>query len=189
MLRTALALAKMDGRVVFFLEPIALYMTKDLYETNDALWLNTFPSAGKSVGLEEGKVYGAGNDLTIITYANGLYLSLRAAKVLKEKHQKNVRVLDLRWLQPLPEKMILEQAEATGKVLVVDECRKSGGIADVILSLIAQKFQGKVKLSRLTATDTYLPLGPAMNLALPTEEQIIEHSLTLMSQNAIDTRF
>ena len=35
MLRTLAALAKVDGRVSIFLEPIALYMTKDLYEPGD----------------------------------------------------------------------------------------------------------------------------------------------------------
>ena len=37
-------------------------------------------------------------DLTLLTYANGVYLSLQAAKVLREAHGVAARVFDLRWL-------------------------------------------------------------------------------------------
>ena len=47
MLRTLAALAKVDGRVTVFLEPIALYMTKDLYEPGDGLWLTQYPAPGR----------------------------------------------------------------------------------------------------------------------------------------------
>ena len=51
MLRTCVAAAKVDGSVCVFLEPIALYHTRDLYEEGDGLWLaaaqqpSTFRSA------------------------------------------------------------------------------------------------------------------------------------------------
>ncbi|HQQ59370.1 MAG TPA: thiamine pyrophosphate-dependent enzyme, partial [Thermomonas sp.] len=44
MLRTLAALAKVDGRVCAFLEPIALYMTKDLYAAGDGQWLTDYPA-------------------------------------------------------------------------------------------------------------------------------------------------
>ncbi len=173
MMRTAMALAKVDGRVVLFLEPIALYMTKDLYEAGDGKWNFEFPSAGKSVSLGEGRLYHSdGKDLTILTYGNGLYLSLRAAKALKEKHKISARILDLRWLNPLPEKQIREEAKKTGKVLVVDECRRTGGIAEAILALLSD--QRDLVVDRLNAEDTYIPLGPAWETVLPSESQIIK---------------
>ena len=39
MLRTCVAAAKVDGSVCVFLEPIALYHTRDLHEEGDELWL------------------------------------------------------------------------------------------------------------------------------------------------------
>ena len=50
MLRTMMALAKVDGRVCAFLEPIALYMTKDLYEAGDGQWLTTYPAPDQAHG-------------------------------------------------------------------------------------------------------------------------------------------
>ncbi len=181
MLREAMALAYVDGRVVLFLEPIALYMTKDLYEEGDGLWQCKFPEPGTAIKLGEGKVYEPdGQDLTIITYANGLYLSLRAAKTLKDKHGIKARILDLRWLAPLAEEQILEEAQNTGKVLVVDECRRTGGIAEAILALLFENEKTRtVEVARINAKDTYIPLGPSANTVLPSEEDIVKAALIL----------
>ncbi len=82
MLRTLAALAKVDGRVSVFLEPIALYMTKDLYETGDGQWLFPYPAPDQAMPLGEGRVYGDGaDDLVIFTYANGVPMSLRAVRL------------------------------------------------------------------------------------------------------------
>src|SRR5687768_1044957 len=79
MLRTLAALAKVDGRVTIFLEPIALYMTKDLHDAGDGLWLFPYPAPNESMTLGEGRVYGDGaDDLVIFSYGNGMPMSLRA---------------------------------------------------------------------------------------------------------------
>ena len=57
MLRTLTALAKVDGRVSVFLEPIALYMTKDLYEAGDGQWLTGYPAPDQALVLGEERVY------------------------------------------------------------------------------------------------------------------------------------
>ena len=75
MLRTLAALAKVDGRVCAFLEPIALYMTKDLYEPGDGQWLTDYPAPDEAMELGEGRVYGDGDDLVIFTFGNGVPMS------------------------------------------------------------------------------------------------------------------
>ena len=65
MLRTMMALARVDGRVCAFLEPIATYMTKDLYEPGDGLWLTEYPAPDRAIPLGEGRVYGEGDDLVV----------------------------------------------------------------------------------------------------------------------------
>ncbi len=83
MLRTCAALARVDGRVVAFLEPIALYMTKDLYEDKDGEWLFEYPQPGRAVPLGEPRLYHPdAGDLLIITYGNGVPMSLRVARRL-----------------------------------------------------------------------------------------------------------
>jgi 2-oxoisovalerate dehydrogenase E1 component len=176
-MRTLMAMAKVDGRVSILIDPIALYMTKDLHENKDGLWQFPYPAPGDAIDFLEGHCYheDGGNDLTIITFANGLYMSLRAAKELKEKRGINARVLDLRWLQPLNESFIEQHARATGRVLVVDESRRAGGVAESILSVITERCP-EVRAHRLNALDTYIPLGPAANLVIPTEEDIVREA-------------
>lgn len=177
MLRTMVAAASELGRVCVFLEPIALYMTKDLHEDGDGGWLTDYPAPGEHLPVGEIGVYGSGTDLTIVSYANGLWMSLRVARRLEEQGI-GVRVLDLRWLQPLPIEALVPHAEATGKVLIVDECRASSGIADTVAAELHERVPG-LRVRRVTGADTYIPLGGAANLVLVQEPEIEEAALAL----------
>lgn len=189
MMRTLVALGKIDGRVSIVIEPIALYMTRDLHEPKDGLWQFPYPSPGDTIPLGEGKIYYPDSgDLTIITFANGLYLSLRAARLLEERHGIRARVVDLRWLNPLNEEFITRHAEATGRVLVMDESRKSGGIAEAIVTAIAERCGRKITVARLNAHDTYVPLGPAMDTVLPQVEDIVTASVELAGRKSRPAR-
>ncbi|MEP0848489.1 MAG: MFS transporter [Phycisphaerae bacterium] len=197
MFRTCLALAKVDGRVCAFIEPIALYMTKDLHDAGDRAWLFEYPPPGEFIPIGEGRVYHEdARDLTIVTYGNGVHLSLRAARTLEREHGVRARVLDLRWLNPLNVDFIREHAAATGQLLVVDECRRTGGMAEPILASIAEfntlaareaqppreggaASRAPIRSARVCAEDTYIPLGPAANHVLPQESGIVAAALAL----------
>ena len=133
MLATCAASALVDGSVCVFLEPIALYQTRDLLEEGDDGWVAT--PTGVHVPVGSARTYGDGRDLTIVTWGNGLYLSARVAHTLAGRGVE-ARVLDLRWLAPLPVEDILREAAATGCVLVVDETRRTGGVSEGILATL-----------------------------------------------------
>ena len=81
------------------------------------------------------------------------------------------RVLDLRWLAPLPVEDILREANATGRVLVVDETRRTGGVSEGVLAeLLDAGFAGR--LARVTSKDSFVPLGDAAKLVLVSEDEI-----------------
>lgn len=174
MLRGLLATAKACGRVAVFLEPIALYHEKDLHADGDGQWLFDYPAPDKLLLPGEVGVYHPdATDLLIVSYANGLRLSLRAARKLKEKHHLNARVLDVRWLNPLPLEAIHHHANQCQRVLVADECRTTGGgIADAVIAALAETGYSR-PLRSVRAVDTYVPLGAAANLVLLSEQQII----------------
>ena len=177
MLRGAIAAAQEHGRVVCFLEPIALYHERDLHSDGDGLWLTDYPPPSESPAdvLLPGDlgVYGAKNkDLCIVSYANGLRLALRVAKKLEAQRGLKARVIDLRWLAPLPLEALAPHAEACGKLLIVDECRATGaGIADAVSAYFAER-DSKVKLRSVRAADTYVPLGPSTACVLVGEPEI-----------------
>ncbi len=182
-LRGLLATAKACGRVAAFLEPIALYHEKDLQADGDGQWLFDYPTPDRWLLPGEVGVYNTdATDLLMVSYANGLRLSLRAARKLKEEHGLNVRVLDVRWLNPLPLIAIRQHADECRAVLVADECRATGGgIADAVIAALAEDgYAGPLRSVR--AVDTYVPLGAAANFVLISEQQILEAARNLFAR-------
>lgn len=179
MLRTCLAAARVDGAVCVFLEPIARYSTRDLHEPGDGGWLTRYDPAGEHAPIGRARTHGDGGDLTIVTFANGLYMSLRVARRLEARGVR-CRVVDLRWLCPLPVEDLLREAAATGRVLVVDETRRSGGVSEgVVTALIDGGFTGLVR--RVASKDSFIPLGDAANLVLLQEDEIEAAALRLLA--------
>lgn len=172
MLRGLVATARTCGRVAVFLEPIALYHERDLHADGDGAWLFDYPTPERMLLPGEVGVYHPkAKDLLIVTYGNGVRLSLRAARQLQERGL-SARVLDLRWLNPLPLEALRAHAAACGRVLVADECRATaGGVADAVVAALAEGgFRGP--LGSVRAVDTYVPLAAAANLVLISDAQI-----------------
>lgn len=174
MLRTLTALSKVDGRVSIFLEPIALYMTKDLHEAGDGQWLFPYPSPDQAMPFGEGRVYaGEANDLVIFSYGNGVPMSLRAAREIEVQHGWRVRVVDLRWLVPLNEAFIAQQARDAKRIIVVDEGRHSAGIGEGVMTAIVEAGFGATPIQRVVGADTYTPLAGAAFDVLPGDADIV----------------
>jgi 2-oxoisovalerate dehydrogenase E1 component len=185
MLHTCAAAARTAGTLCVFLEPIALYHTKDLHEDGDELWLAKYPNPTQAtdhvVPIGRARTYGDGTDLTILTYSNGLHMSLRVVRRL-ERENIGTRVVDLRWLAPLPIQDILGEARATGRVLVVDETRRSGGVAEgVVTALVDAGYTGP--LARVTGEDSFIPLGDAALHVLVSEDAIEAAAVKLTQVN------
>jgi 2-oxoisovalerate dehydrogenase E1 component len=168
MLHTCVAAAQEAGVVCIFLEPIALYHTRDLYDDGDEGWLATYPADGVPIG--RARTYGDGTDLTILTFGNGLRMSLRVARRLKS-FDVRVRVVDLRWLAPLPVDDMIREANATGRVLIVDETRATGGVGEgVLAALLEHGYTGATV--RVASLDSFIPLGDAALQVLLSEDTI-----------------
>ncbi|ADL48209.1 Transketolase domain-containing protein [Micromonospora aurantiaca ATCC 27029] len=186
MLRTCLAAARVDGSVCVFVEPIALYHVRDLYTDGDDEWTAEYAEPGtwadRHVPIGRARVYGIGSaeDLTIITFGNGVRMSLRAAATLAEEGVGS-RVVDLRWLAPLPVADIIRESSATGRVLVVDETRRTGGVGEGVLSaLVDTGYVGAAR--RVAALDSFVPLGPAARQVLVSAEAITQGARTLLAR-------
>ncbi|WP_243787898.1 thiamine pyrophosphate-dependent enzyme [Saccharopolyspora gloriosae] len=180
MLRTCVAAARVDGRVCVFLEPIALYHERHLHAPGDNAWAAHYPAPGDGhVPIGSARTHGSGDELTLVTFGNGLPRCLRVARRL-EREGVGVRVLDLRWLSPLPAEDLLAAAAATGRVLVADETRRSGGVSEpVVTALVDAGFTGSI--ARVTSADSFIPLGDAAHHVL-LEEQCIEDAARKLLQ-------
>lgn len=191
MLRTLVAAAELDGTVSVLLEPIARYHTRDLHIDGDGEWLATLEGtddwlasldgARPDVPIGSARVHGDGDELLLVAFGNGLWQALRVARRLRAEHRADVRVLDLRWLTPLPVDDLLAHAQACGRVLVVDETRRSGGVGEGVLAELVQRgFTGP--MARVSSRDSPVPLGAAADLVLLQEPEILDAALALLSR-------
>jgi 2-oxoisovalerate dehydrogenase E1 component len=177
------ALARVDGRVAVFLEPIALYMSKDLHEPGDGQWLFDYPQQGQALLPGEGRVYAPeAQDLVIYTYGNGVPMALRAARVIDQQLGWQVRVVDLRWLVPLDGGFIATQAATARRVLVLDEGRHSGGVGEGVVTALVEAGFGHLPLRRVCGADTYTPLAGAAMFGLPSDNAVIGAALDLAQE-------
>ena len=82
-----------------------------------------------------------------------------------------VRVLDLRWLAPLPTEDLIRETHATRAVLVADETRASGGWSEGVITALVDAGIS-TRIGRVTSKDSFIPLGDAAKLVLLSEEEI-----------------
>ena len=179
MLRECVRLAREEQRLVVFVEPIALYPMRDLLAEKDGGWMRLYPAANERISLGEIGQHGAGTDLAIVTYGNGYYLSRQAEVALATKGVK-ARVIDIRWLAPLPGDAILRAVDGCAHVLIVDECRRSGNHSEALMALLAEA--GHPSYARVTAEDSFIATGPAYAATLPSAKQIEEAALRLVGK-------
>ena len=183
MLRTLAALATVDGRVTTIIEPIALYMTKDLYEKDDGLWSFDYPEPDNYLEPWQPRIYNeTATDLLIVTFGNGVPMALRAARELETSEGVEARVLDLRWLKPLNTEAIAEHAGACDAVLVLDEGRPDGGIGEAVVASLVEHGVADRPIKRVTGVDCYIPLGDAAKLMMPDDAAVIEKARVLLSR-------
>jgi len=181
MLRESFRIAREEKRVVIFLEPIALYGTRDVVDGDGAM-AAVFDDVADTAPFGAPNIIGDGGDLAIVTYGNGAYLSRHAATQLKAAGV-NARIIDLRWLTPLPVDAVIDAIGKRRNVLIVDECRKTGGPAEELIALFADRGLA-YNLRRITGEDTFIPLGPAADTVLVSEAAIVEAGLRLLGVSA-----
>jgi len=115
-----------DDDPVMFLEHEALYGSK-----------GEVPEKTYTTPIGKAKVISAGKDVTIIAYSRMVLLALEAAQDL-EKEGIATEIIDLRSLNPLDLKIITNSVKKTGKVVVLEEDWKTGGVGGEISSLIVE---------------------------------------------------
>lgn len=181
LMREAVRLAREEQRVVVFVEPIALYPMRDLHEAKDGGWMRHYPAPDQSISLGEVGQHGTGTDLAIVTYGNGRYLSSQARVDLEAKGIKT-RIIDLRWLAPLPSEALIAAAKGCKHVLIVDECRTTGSQSEALMALFAKA--SDTPTARIAAGDCFIATGPAYAATLPSKESILAAALDLLGESA-----
>ena len=154
-----------DDDPTVFIEHKLLYMTK-----------GEVPEEEYVVPLGEADVKKEGEDVALVTYSYMTLKCLEAAELL-EKEGISVEVVDLRTLKPLDEETILESARKTGRVIIVHEACKRGGIGGDIAAMIMEKAYDDLDgpVLRVCGLDTPIPYNLELEkVCVPTVEDIVE---------------
>jgi pyruvate/2-oxoglutarate/acetoin dehydrogenase E1 component len=116
----------------------------------------------------EADVKREGSDLTLITFSFMVHHALAAANTLS-KEGINVEVVDLRTIVPLDVETMVRSAEKTGRLLIVHEAMKRGGVAGEIAFRLQEEAPEmmaalKTPVQRLAAMNLPLAGRPDWNL-------------------------
>lgn len=134
------------------------------------------PEGDGMVPIGKAEVKRAGTDLSLIAYGLMLNYCLEVASKLAEEGI-SAEVLDLRTIKPMDEKAVIATAKKTGKVLVVHEDNRFGGIAGEVMAIIMEKAFDSLDapVMRLTAPDVpAMPFNHALEEAfMPNVEKIL----------------
>jgi len=151
--------------------PIIFFEHKKLYPIKGEVPVEMYTIPfGKADIKKEGK------DVTIIATLYMVHLSLKAAEELS-KIGIDAEVVDPRTLVPLDEETILNSVKKTGKVVIVYEGHKRGGIGSEIAALIVEKAYEYLKapIKRVAAENVPIAFSPPLeNFILPSIEKIVK---------------
>lgn len=116
-----------DEPIIFF-EPIAQYFVK----------AKAVPVDHYTIPIGKAKTVREGTDVTMVTYGNPVYSCMEAADILAADGV-SAEIIDLRTLKPWDEDAVLDSIKRTGRLVVVHEAVKSGGLGAEIVATASEK--------------------------------------------------
>jgi 2-oxoisovalerate dehydrogenase E1 component beta subunit len=146
-------------------DPVLFFEHKALYRR----LRGDTPDARHRVPLGRARIAREGNGATVVTYAGGVDLALRAAEGL------DVEIVDLRTVWPFDRGAVLESVGRTSRLLVLQEASRSSGVAGQILALVSgEGFELLDAPPRVVASpDTPVPFAPELEDAfIPSVERV-----------------
>jgi len=137
-------------------DPVLFFEHKRCYR----LIKGEVPEGDYVVPIGKADVKREGRHITVISYGMTLHFAMQAAEKLEQEHGYTTHVLDLRTLYPLDKESIVEAARKTGKVLIVHEDNKEGGVGGEVSAVIAEEclFELDAPIKRLCGYD--VPAAP-----------------------------
>jgi pyruvate dehydrogenase E1 component beta subunit len=162
-------------------DPVCFIESETMYSQKGEV-----PTGEHLVPLGVAEVKRPGRDVTLVTWAKMVHVSLRAAEELA-KEGIEAEVLDLRTIRPLDTAAVVASVERTHRCLVVQEGWPFASVSSEILALVAtQAFDSlDAPPARLTSLDVPMPYaGPLEKLVLPTPERVVDDVRRLLGVTA-----
>lgn len=154
-----------DPDPVIFMEPMRSYRATR----------GDVPEGKYTVEIGKGALLEEGTDLTVIAWGAMIPLAQKAAKAAAQLGI-HCDVLDLRTLYPLDLELIAESVKKTGRVVIVHEAQRTGGLGNDIISLINDTcfLHLRAPIARVTGFDVPVPFFALEEHYLPTVKRITQ---------------
>ncbi len=157
-----------DDNPVLFEEHKGLYRAPALREI--------LPDEDYVVPLGKARIAREGSVVTVVTYGAMVHKCLAAAEVMENEDGASLEIIDLRTLLPMDDDAIIDSVKKTGRLLVVHEDTRTGGIAGEIAMRVNEKaFEWlDAPILRVTAIDAPVPYsGSLEDYFLPQEQDVV----------------
>ena len=125
----------------------------------------------------------SGKDISIIAYSRMTNFAIEAGKKLEEQNI-SAEVIDLRTLNPLDKKTIIDSVKKTKHALVLSEGHYTTGVASEITSIIFENCFKELNkpVIRYTAEDTPVPVAPNLEKNyVPTVDRIVSYTKDILA--------
>ena len=153
-----------DNNPVLFFEHVLLYnLSEDI------------PEGDYICALDKAELVREGEDITILTYSRMRHHCLAAVKQLEDAGY-NPELIDLVSLKPFDMDLIKKSISKTHRVVIVEECMKTGGIGAELIALIIENCFDELDAApvRLSSQDIPTPYnGKLENLTIIQPHQIV----------------
>jgi transketolase len=133
--------------------------------------------------IGKANVINAGEDLTIMACGIMVSAAVEAAKILKEKHNKSIEVINIASIKPLDTETIVNSALKTKNIIVAEEHNIWGGLGDSVASALLENCSEKLNFKRLGVNDSFGQSGKAEELLVHyglTAENLVKLSLDML---------
>lgn len=166
-----------DDNPVLLFEHKLLYGSKGARKEPGAVDAGCeIPDGDYVIPLESARRHREGGDVTLLGWLLMHHFNMQAAETLAEEGV-SAEVIDVRSLSPIDYETIGESVRRTGRVVIVEEGPKTGGVAAEIAAGIAERFTPhlKVPVVRVASPDVPVPFSPVLeNAYRPDVSRILE---------------
>ncbi len=162
-----------DPNPVLFIESGLLYRTK-----------GPVPEEEYTIPLGQAEVKRKGEDITIVGISRQVGEALSAATKL-EQSGISAEVIDVRTLQPLDLKTIVESVKRTSRLVIASDDVKTGGVGAEISASVSENAFGYLDapIARIACPDTPIPFSPPLEQSyMPNADKIVETVKAIMGK-------
>jgi len=165
-----------DEDPVVFIEHKLLYMTE-----------GDVPDEPYEIPLGQAEIKRAGSDVTLVTWSHMVLKSLEAAEKLAEEGI-STEVIDLRTLVPMDVQCVLGSVRRTGRLVVVQEAIKRGGVGSDVAAIVAEQAFDSLRapIIRVAGMNTVIPFNLALEKATVPQVPDIVAGVRAVLASAVD---